>query len=396
MAYELMHKNIPVAVFEIAESGHISDVTEVLNRDHLPIGAISNGTYSAAMLAQWWQGRSIPATRSGIKQFLSKIGMDSSIELLSKSMGLSLSDQYWFREQGSQVNWENVNFFQNPFTEDVGDMLFGKIHAGEMDLESPDNTSDGVLMKRWTICDGKRCLLKSGAVPNNQEPINEVIASAIMKRVGIEHVEYRFTEEDNRLLSVCEDFVNENTEFVPATHVINLNRRQKNHSLYQHYVETCADLGVDVVPSLDRMLTIDYIMLNEDRHFGNFGLIRNADTLEWIGPAPIFDTGTSLQCGMDDFEMSVYHIPECKPFKKNFEEQLKLVSSFEWLDFDALRDAMSDVKEVIRNASGYLNEDRSELMSAILDHRIDMLEYRARGSITSRRGWAGCRRTGPS
>lgn len=40
-------------------------------------------------------------------------------------------------------------------------------------LISPDNTSDGWLKKKWTIIDGKRCLIKSGSAPFFQEPLNE-------------------------------------------------------------------------------------------------------------------------------------------------------------------------------------------------------------------------------
>lgn len=42
------------------------------------------------------------------------------------------------------------------------------------------------------------------------------------------------------------------------------------------------------------MFILDYIMLNEDRHLNNFGIIRNVEDLNWIGTAPIFDTGQSL------------------------------------------------------------------------------------------------------
>ena len=44
------------------------------------------------------------------------------------------------------------------------------------------------------------------------------------------------------------------------------------------------------------MLAIGYIMMNGDRHMNNFGLVRDADTLEHICLAPVYDTGTSLGC----------------------------------------------------------------------------------------------------
>ena len=42
------------------------------------------------------------------------------------------------------------------------------------------------------------------------------------------------------------------------------------------------------------MIVLDYVIANEDRHFNNFGVLRNAETLEWLGFAPIYDSGSSL------------------------------------------------------------------------------------------------------
>ncbi|MDR2616045.1 MAG: XRE family transcriptional regulator, partial [Oscillospiraceae bacterium] len=42
------------------------------------------------------------------------------------------------------------------------------------------------------------------------------------------------------------------------------------------------------------MLVFDALVYNEDRHFGNFGLLRDNRTGEITTPAPIFDNGISL------------------------------------------------------------------------------------------------------
>ena len=42
------------------------------------------------------------------------------------------------------------------------------------------------------------------------------------------------------------------------------------------------------------MVLLDYLLVNEDRHFNNFGIIRDANTLKWLDVAPIFDSGESL------------------------------------------------------------------------------------------------------
>ena len=42
------------------------------------------------------------------------------------------------------------------------------------------------------------------------------------------------------------------------------------------------------------MLVFDAVIYNEDRHFGNFGVLRDNRTGKIISPAPIFDNGLSL------------------------------------------------------------------------------------------------------
>lgn len=90
-----------------------------------------------------------------------------------------------------------VNFFDNDFSEDVGDILFGKAKDSEnISLNSPDNTSDGCLKKRWKIINKKRCLLKAGSLPYEQQPFNEAIASLIMDKLNVDHVNYSVIIDD--------------------------------------------------------------------------------------------------------------------------------------------------------------------------------------------------------
>ena len=52
-----------------------------------------------------------------------------------------------------------------------------------------------------------------------QEPFNEVIAAAIMQRLGIPHVKYTLTFEDDKPFCLCENSVTPDTELVPAYRV---------------------------------------------------------------------------------------------------------------------------------------------------------------------------------
>ena len=388
MKYTLMHKNIAVADVEIDEDlGVITSIDNISAREHLPVGVVHQlrheETVDRYALNHWWAGRSIPASRMGVTEALEALGVSSTKQLITKCLGLSLSDHYWFRPYGSSVAWEDVNFFDNAFSDDIGDVLFGMNGKNDgFDFISPDNTSDGNLQKRWKIIDGKRCLLKSGSSPYSQQPFNEVIATIIMNKLGIEHVPYTVTWIDDKPYSVCEDFVTKDTELIGAWRVLQLRPKANHENEYLHYVSLCKELGVDIVPALDRMIVLDYIIANEDRHFNNFGLLRDANTLEWIGAAPIFDSGTSLWYNKSASRFISSDII-CKPFKKTHGEQLRLVSSFDWLDISKLNGIEDEILNVLceDKAVRYVEAERAKAIAAEVRKRIDALESIAAGHV---------------
>lgn len=376
----LMHKRIPVASIELDDAtGFIQKIGEIYAPEHLPIGiSVKNGVADRAALNTWWTDRSIPASRSGIREALEVLEIANTKLLLLRCYGLSLSDQYWIKPDGIDLTWDDINFFHHPFSDDIGDVLFdAPKKANELNFSSPDNTSDGFLKKRWKIIDGKRCLVKGGSNPFRQQPFNEVIATEVMARLDIPHVPYTLIWNKEAPYSVCEDFVDENTELIPAWRVMMTQKKNNSTSVYQHFVNCCEALGIkDVVPFLDRMITLDYIIANEDRHFNNFGLMRNAETLEWIGMAPIYDSGSSLGYDKLPGQMKSEKDVGCKPFKNHHVEQLKLVTSFDWLDLSKL----DDVEGVIRKTlsldtdENYIDENRTNAVVNAVKRRLGNLE----------------------
>ena len=373
-SYVLMHKDVKVAVLEMDEDyGLVSKIGKVYDIQHMPVGTVYDGVVDRRGVKDWWASRSIPASRSGLRDFLESLGLYDARALLTKSMGLSLSDQYWICPEDSKIRWEDVNFFDNPFSEDIGNMLFWSKISGDIDMMSPDNTSDGVLKKRWKIMDGKRCLIKGSTGTTRQEPFNEVMASKLADVLGIPHVEYDVIWMDGRPYSVCEDFIDRDTELISACRVMASQKKRNDMSTYRHYVECCSELGVDIVPFLDRMLVLDYIMGNTDRHTNNLGLIRNPDTLGWMGPAPIFDSGTSLGCDLRSEEIDGRAGISSKPFKDRHSEQIRLVTSFEWIDFDALDAVIPELGTVMDSSQGLIDPVRRDAIQGFIVSRIEDL-----------------------
>ena len=187
---------------------------------------------------------------------------------------------------------------------------------------------------------------------------------------------YTVTWNKGAPYSVCEDFVAGDTELVPAWRIIQTQKKDNSTSVYQHFVNCCEALSIkNVVPYLDRMITLDYIIANEDRHLNNFGVLRNAETLEWCGFAPIYDSGSSLGYDKVAGQIRMERDVECKPFKKHHAEQLKLVSDFSWIDFDSL----ADVDELITRtlsadgAKEYMDDNRIRAIAETPNRRIQNL-----------------------
>jgi hypothetical protein len=377
MQYILMHKENPVLEMELDEiTGGIIALGKLYDPARLPVGiTMDSADAGRAGINHWWLSRSIPASRSGIRDALERLGCASTKILLSKCFGLSLSDQYWVRPENRELCWADINFFDNSFSEDVGNILFGADPvAGAIDLVSPDNTSDGMLKKRWKIIEGERCLIKGGSAPFYQEPLNEVFASKLMERLGIDHVPYSLLWIDSLPYSVCPDFITANTELVSAHHIRNTLPLEQGETKYRHFMKCCKALGIPGMEvRIGQMLALDFLIANEDRHMGNFGAIRDADTLEWIGPAPIFDCGTSLW--HDHLFRWAGPEADCpsKPFAETHSEQIKLASSLDWLDFAALKEAAADLDQILAFAPRFMDDGRIETISNAFEARADAL-----------------------
>lgn len=374
-----MHKRTAVAEIELDDAtGFIQKIGIVHAPEHLPVGVtVKKGVADRAALNEWWTDRSIPDSRSGVREALETLEITSTKILLVRCFCQSLSDQYWICPAGSSLTWDAINFFDNGFSDDIGDVLFGADKKADgLDFSSPDNTTDGNLKKRWKIIDGKRCLVKGGSDPFRQQPFNEVIAAGIMERLGIPHVPYQVTWSKGAPYSVCEDFVTRDMELIPAWRILKTQKKRNSVSVYQHFVNCCEALGIQgAVPFLDRMIVLDYIIANEDRHFNNFGILREAETLKWIGFAPIYDSGSSLGYDKMPAQIRLEREVVCKPFKNHHAEQLKLVSDFSWIDFDRLGDAGGLIESVLtaEGAEEYIDESRLSAIMGSVKRRIEYL-----------------------
>ena len=352
MFYILMNKQIPLCKLQIDTMDNyiIEDVLEVYNTAAFPIGVdIVAGKPQKKSLAKWWAGRAVPGSRVGGSSFENRYNIKLA-SLPFKNYGLSLSDQYWIKPCDKDVKWEDVNFFTNEFSLDVGNALFdSSFKSAQLDFMSPDNTSDGMLPKKWVRAEatGKTILLKAGSGPLEQEPFNEHIATKIFELLNVvPYVDYKIIRDGDKYLSSCENFITTDTELVTAANMmLTLSPVTTKHTnKYDYLLKCCEQFNIPKVKeTLDVMLAVDYLICNSDRHYGNFGFIRDVNTLQFVGVAPIYDNGTSLW----NKDAQVGKNFEAKAFCNLHDDNAKLITNWDLIDLHKLQDIDDIVKSVL-------------------------------------------------
>ena len=379
--FTLMNKNKKVFDFVYDEEEHFIVNFErnyPENEDYAPFGLIKMNEIDKVEFNKWWKNRQIPASRKGLKEVLhnSNVYDKDNFDLLdAKAYCLSLSDQYWVKGVDEEISWESINFFDNEFSEDIGKILFnGGKTALNLNLNTPDMTSNGNYEKRWKIIDGERYLLKAGSKIYNQEPFNELIATKLYERLlnKDEYVEYSVIFDDDKAISKCKNFITKDTELVPAWKINEYYEFLDDEDKYTHYIRCLNNLGIKDAETLtDKMIVCDYIIANKDRHFNNFGVIRDVNTLKFIGVAPIFDNGCSLWYDENDMYVGEFFLT--KPFEEYEKTQLSLVKKLEWLDISKLEDFPNEVKTIL-SMDKLLSKERTNKIVDQIKLRIEFVK----------------------
>ena len=341
--YQLMCQDIPVVGFAVNDTtGQIVSDLHIDNREYLPLSVLYSDS-SRGALQKWLDNRSVSANRQDIAAMLAAYHVETASALSFKSLGLNLSDQYWFKPEGADFGWHDVNLFENDFSEQV----FRTMADTGKPSYTPDSSSNGDLPKFWKIEQGKRVLYKEGSAPFDQQPYNEVFAARLLDVLELPHVNYTLVQDEEKAYSLCETFVTTTTEYVPALEILNAVPKLNHENSYQHFFRCAEALSIPVSrQEVDDMLLFDYLINNADRHYGNFGFIRDVQTRRFLGMAPIFDNGNSLWYLQLNKRMKLKDQP-AKPFRDTHAEQMKLLgrSAVPWdrLTESWLRQLVEDI-----------------------------------------------------
>lgn len=349
--YELRHKDHTVLLFEY-KSG--IKLLEVIDPARLPILLEDSEDFfddTIISFRDWYMHRMTDVYRRERRpEYQSHRVYDlCTPDCVDINYGANLADHYWICSEGSSITWKEINFFENDFEPANENSLwtaYGKY--------TPDNYTNGNLRKFWTIKDGVRYLVKYNSLLYDDLQMgahNEVFCSKLLQKLGINHAEYELGFDDSigEFYSLSKCMTDTVYELVPAYHIIYGHHTEGSY--YDLFLDICQNkLGVDVQKQVDEMIAFDYLIANEDRHWNNFGLLRNSETLEYVGFAPLYDNEYSMPAFVDYFET--------RTFASNPYEQLLLINPEHKImpSDDLLEETWDEV------FSGDLGEKRLEML----------------------------------
>lgn len=182
--------------------------------------------------------------------------------------------------------------------------------------------------------------------------------------MNIEHVLYApiKLESRNEIACACDCFIKDiNHEFVNALQLLKDNKNTGGVSLYNIF----KNMGMK--EEIDRMIIFDHILHNTDRHEKNFGIIREADSLQVIKFAPIFDSGSCLGWNRENDSIDMN---DMKPFSANRKNQLNMadIKSCNIPEKDMVRQIVQETYEQFE-----INESCYEIACEELDYSYGML-----------------------
>lgn len=262
------------------------------NKNRFPINLRKE--VNKELLEDFIKSRIIPKNRAFVQNILEQAGLNINDKkaIIDVSKGLSLIDSYWIVPD-KNLKFKDYNLFENDFSNVLSLVAFTGYSSKLKDLAaSPELSTNGMLPKAWRRINKEVVLFKGSTesyhfANTGFEPFSEFYSSQIAKIMEISHVDYKLSHWHHMLASTCKLFTNIDISYVQIGDVV---PRGGIKAVYEYIKK----LGFE--KKFRDMILFDAIVMNVDRHFGNFGLLRNNKTGDFIDFAPIFDNGESLLC----------------------------------------------------------------------------------------------------
>ena len=279
--YEILSGDVVVAIWK-------DGVLSVRNEQLLPLYLKK---YADA--DSWLATRAIDAHRTHSRLLKKALRMTErdDVSTVIRANGATITDNYWIRDVNSSLTYQDVcfdaSYFKKKVSQSVAKLALSgsssafNVVADNSRAAAAELTNIGSFEKCWKNIDEKWWLFKAG---NHNERFSELFVYHLCAAVGIPCAVY---ESHNNFVKTL-DFTEGKYNFEPAFSFMG------EEEDYEKTILALQKICPDAVPDYVRMLFLDTLVMNPDRHTANFGLLRDRKSGNLIRLAPLFDHNMAL------------------------------------------------------------------------------------------------------
>lgn len=234
----------------------------------------------------WLETRAIDTHRANsrlLKKALRLTEKDDANTVMQVNAA-TVTDTYWIKPLDSELVYADVKFDNDYFSTLALHGTYDSFNraANSKHSRTPELTNIGSFEKCWKLIDGKWWMYKTA---NHKEQFSELFVCELGKALKMNMAEY----QRGKGYIKTKDFTNgASVNLEPASAFMASNEN------YNDVVAALKELCPNAIPDYIKMIFLDTILANPDRHTNNFGLLRDVNTGELIGLAPNFDNNMAL------------------------------------------------------------------------------------------------------
>ena len=283
--------------------------------------AIKNNTEA---IISWLANRTLLLSRANAKKIYQAYRLEQLTDEKSRAKlsiacrALSVLDNYWVKLSTDTITkWDNINIRHNSLNQAVAQIaLHGTSLSLQGSLQSPEFTTNGAYAKAWhRDKDGSLWLYKLNDI--NSTAKIEVMVSNILDCMNVTHCHDEAREDMGEYVCACHLMTNDDISIADGL-------------TFNGY---CNRLGVNPIDELIRldadgfykMLIVDYLIANPDRHGQNWGVYYDSDTVEVLRLHPLFDHNNAFDNGVMDDGNYLSYFYDNKSLKENAMMAIKKV-----------------------------------------------------------------------
>ena len=272
--YEILSGDLLVAKWQ---NGNL----EIINETLLPLflKRIKNAD-------MWLETRAIDSHRANsrlLKKAL-RLAEKDDISTVIHVNGATITDNYWIRPLDSALRYEDIRFSDDYFSNLALKGTYNSFNraANSKRSRTPELTNVGSFEKCWKLKDGKWWMHKKA---NHEEMFSELFVYELGKALDMNMAIYERGENCVKSL----DFTGgASIIFEPASAFMGDNED------YLDVIQALKTICPQAIPDYIRMIFLDTVCANPDRHTNKFGLLRDTENGKLLGLAPNFDNNMAL------------------------------------------------------------------------------------------------------